>query len=299
MLAPRVINAMEDELRAQIVDIIGNFKDKGSFEGVTDIAKLYPTQVFLTVAGMPLEDRDQFIEWSEFIIESSTAGMENAAPEVVEAAGAVFMYINEYLEKKRANPGNDILSKVLQLDGDDKWSDEEIFGMMFLFILAGLDTVTAGIGFTLYHLAKDQELQARLRDDYTLIPAFIEELLRLEHPAPVGPRITLSEVELGGLTIPEGTLVNVCPGAANRDPRRFPTPDGFNLEAADRTSHWTFGGGVHRCLGSHLAKRELRLVIEEVLNNIGTFSLAPGADPEIVWPSGTSHMREVPLVFEV
>jgi len=152
---------------------------------------------------MPLEDRDQFIQWSEFIIEGSNAGMETASPEVVEAAGAVFMYINEYLEKKRANPGDDILSKVLQLEGEDKWSDEEIFGMMFLFVLAGLDTVTAGIGFALYHLAKNQELQARLRDDYSLIPAFLEELLRLESPAPIAPRVTTSEVELAGVTIPE------------------------------------------------------------------------------------------------
>ena len=299
MLAPRVINAMEDGLREQIVAIISAFKDKGSFEAVADIARLYPTQVFLTVAGMPLEDRDQFIEWSEFIIENSTAGAEGATPEVMEAAGAVFLYINTYLEKKRENPGDDILSKVLQLEGDDKWSDEEIFGMMFLFVLAGLDTVTAGIGFALYHLAKNQDLQATLRNDYSLIPAFLEELLRLESPAPIAPRVTLSAVELAGVTIPEGAMVSICAGAASRDPRRFPVPDDFSLDTADRTSHWAFGGGVHRCLGSHLAKRELRLVLEEIFNNIGTFSLAPGSEPEIVWPSGTFHLKSVPLVFEV
>ena len=209
------------------------------------------------------------------------------------------MYINEYLEKKRANPGDDILSKVLQLEGEDKWSDEEIFGMMFLFVLAGLDTVTAGIGFALYHLAKNQELQARLRDDYSLIPAFLEELLRLESPAPIAPRVTTSEVELAGVTIPEGAMVSICAGAASRDARRFPDPDGFSLETADRTSHWAFGGGVHRCLGSHLAKRELRLVLEEVFNNVPTFELAEGEEPEIVWPSGTFHLKSVPLVFDV
>jgi cytochrome P450 len=296
MLAPRVINAMEDELRRQVDEIIGDFLDKGSFDAVGDLARLYPTQVFLTVAGMPLEDRDQFIEWSEFIIENSTAGLEDAAPEVLVAAGAVFAYINGFVEKKRVEPGDDILSKVLALQGEDAWSEEEIFGMVFLFVLAGLDTVTASIGFALYHLAGDQELQARLQADTSLIPAFIEEVLRLEPPAPIGPRVTLSEVVVEGTTIPEGAKVNVVLGAANRDPRRFANPDTFSLETADR-NHFAFGGGVHRCLGSHLAKRELRLVLEEVFDLVGTFSLAEGAEPEIVWPSGTSHLKSVPLVF--
>ncbi len=298
MLAPRVINAMEDELRRQVDEIIDLFVEKGEFDGVADVARLYPTQVFLTVAGMPLEDRDQFIEWSEFIIENSGAGLGEAAPEVLVAAAAVFEYINGFIEKKRLAPGDDILSKVLMLEGDDKWSDDEIFGMVFLFVLAGLDTVTASIGFSLYHLAKDQGLQAQLRADYALIPAFIEEVLRLEPPAPIGPRVTLSEVEVDGVTIPEGTRVNVVLGAANRDERRFPNPDVFSLETADR-SHFAFGGGIHRCLGSHLAKRELRLVLEEIFDKVPSFSLAPGAEPEIVWPSGTSHLIDVPLVFDV
>jgi cytochrome P450 len=297
MLAPRVINGMEEELRRQIGLIVDDFAATGSFDAVDDLARLYPTQVFLTVAGMPLEDRDQFIAWSEFIIENSVAGLDAAAPEVLEAAGAVFAYIGGFIEQKRANPGDDILSKVLQLEGEDKWSDEELFGMVFLFVLAGLDTVTASIGFALYHLARDLELQARLRANHELIPSFIEEVLRLEPPAPIGPRVTLSEVEVDGVLIPESARINVVLGAANRDERRFPKPDGFSLETADR-SHFAFGGGVHRCLGSHLAKRELKLVLEELFGRIGTFSLAPGAEPEIVWPSGTSHLKSVDLVFE-
>jgi len=296
MLAPRVVNAMEGELRRQVDVIIDLFAQKSSFDAVDDLARLYPTQVFLTIAGMPLEDRDQFIEWSEFIIEHSVAGLDGADPEVLATAGAVFMYINGFIEKKRLEPGDDILSKVLQLEGEDKWTDDEIFGMCFLFVLAGLDTVTAALGFSLYHLAKDQELQSRLRADYSLIPAFIEEVLRLEPPAPIGPRVTLSEVVVDGVTIPEGSLVNVVLGAANRDERRFPNPDEFSLETADR-NHFAFGGGIHRCLGSHLAKREVRLVLEELFDKIGTFTLAPDAEPEIVWPSGTSHLKSVPIDF--
>ena len=246
MLAPRVINAMEEELRRQIVSIIRAFADRGSFEVVTEIAKLYPTQVFLTVAGMPLEDRDQFIQWSEFIIEGSNAGMETASPEVVEAAGAVFMYINEYLEKKRANPGDDILSKVLQLEGEDKWSDEEIFGMMFLFVLAGLDTVTAGIGFALYHLAKNQELQARLRDDYSLIPAFLEELLRLESPAPIAPRVTTSEVELAGGDLRVTAIFRHVSAGQKAERRTDGGADRRHDQAADDGVEQTASLGIRR-----------------------------------------------------
>ena len=128
MLAPRVINAMEDELRRQVDQIIGAFLAEGAFDAVGDLARLYPTQVFLTVAGMPLEDRDQFIEWSEFIIENSTAGLDDAAPEVLVAAGAVFAYINGFIEKKRVEPGDDILSKVLALQGEDTWTKRRSSG---------------------------------------------------------------------------------------------------------------------------------------------------------------------------
>jgi cytochrome P450 len=165
-----------------------------------------------------------------------------------------------------------------------------------LLTLAGLDTVTAEIGFLLLHLAKDGDLRRRVVADPGLITPLVEEVVRLEPAAPVQPRITTTEVEVAGVRIPEGKLVNLVVAAANRDPARFPSPDTVDLGASDR-GHFGFGGGVHRCLGSHLARRELRLTIEEFHKRVPDYQLAPGADPLVVWPSGTLHLVDLPLVF--
>lgn len=297
MLAPRVIDNMEADLRQQVRELINAFADKGACDGVDDLARLYPTQVFLTLVGMPLKDRDQFILWSETLVENSlVAAGEAPRPEVTQAAGEMFTYIQTFLEDKRAHPGDDLLSRVISLEGEDAWSHEEILGMCFLFILAGLDTVTAAIGFTLLHLARRPDLRRALVADTQLIAPFIEEVLRLEVPAPMTPRVTTEDVELGGKSIPKGSLVNLCLATVNRDPELFQSPDDIDLTQTDQ-AHFTFGGGIHRCLGSHLARRELLLVVEEFLKMIPEFELAKGADPEIHWPSGTLHLKSLPLTF--
>jgi cytochrome P450 len=297
MLAPRVVDTMEDDLRLQVRDLISQFAEKGECDIVYDLARLYPTQVFLTLVGMPLEDRDKFIEWEEQIVDNSLiAAGEEPRPEVYEAAAEIFAYLSVFIEKKRAEPGDDLISKILHLEGDDAWTDEEILGMCFLFILAGLDTVSAAIGFLFLHLARRPDLRHQLVDDSSLIPAFIEEILRLELPAPTTPRVTTEEVQLCGRTIPEGATVFICLATANRDPELFENPNDVSMQHTDR-SHFSFGGGIHRCLGSHLARRELLLVVEEFLKQIPEFELRAGEKPEVQWPSGTLHLKSLPIVY--
>jgi cytochrome P450 len=300
MLAPRVVNAIEGSLRAQVRELIATFAGRGSCEAVDELARLYPTQVFLTLFGLPLEDRDRFIHWAEAIIEATAAGAVSDGaelpPEVMENAMALFVYLQACVDQKREEPGDDMLSRVLQLADEEAFSNEEVLGLCFLFVLAGLDTVTAMIGFTLLHLARDADLRRRLRDDPALVGPVIEEVLRLEQPAPLTPRVTVEAVELGGQVIPAGARVMLVLGTINRDGARFAHPDTINPAQAD-LGHKAFGGGIHRCLGSHLARRELRLVVEEFLAAIPDFEVAAGAEPEIVWPSGTLHLRELRLVF--
>jgi cytochrome P450 len=264
---------------------------------VEELARLYPTQVFLTVFGMPLADRDQFIHWAEAIIENtSDAGATELAPEVMENAMALFVYLQGFVDEKREHPGDDMLSRVLSLTGDDAWTNDEVLGMCFLFVLAGLDTVTAMIGFIFLHLANDPELRARVASDPAVVQPVIEEILRLEPPAPTTPRVTTEAVEVCGQLIPADATVMICLGSANRDPAEFGQADSIDLDQADK-GHRAFGGGAHRCLGSHLARRELRIVVEEFHKLIPSYQLAAGVEPEIVWPSGTFHLTSVPLVF--
>ena len=124
----------------------------------------------------------------------------------------------------------------------------------------------------------------------------IEEVLRLEPPAPIFPRTTTQDVEVCGVPIPAGERVMMCIATANRSPTIYDRPDEIDLDQADR-GHATFGGGVHRCVGAHLARRELRLVLEEFHRVIPDYTVAENFEPEIIWPSGTLHLQSLPLVF--
>jgi len=295
-LAPRAINAIEDDLRAQVRELVLAFASTGRCDGMADIAKLYPTQAFLTLFGLPLADRDQLIEWVETITENAGDGIREGSDTVKAAAMEMFGYMQRYIDIKRLEPSNDMLSHVLSLSGDEAWSNEEVLGLCILFTLAGLDTVTGAIGFLLMRLAQTPELRRRVLADPTLIGPTIEEVLRLECPAPHQPRVTTEDVEVCGVTIPANSPVLLFAAAANRDPRKFEHADELDIDH-ERPGHATFGGGIHRCLGSHLARRELRLVLEEFHRVIPDYEVDPGFEPEIVWPSATWHLASLPLVF--
>jgi cytochrome P450 len=298
MLAPRVVNAMEDELRAQVRELISSFASRGSCDAVQELAVPYPTSVFLSVFGLPVSDREKLTEWVKTLIEKSPQLNPAFVDESRTAAYALYDYLTPFVEAKRANPGDDMLSHILAGKGADEMTTEEVIGICILFSLAGLDTVTGAVGFMLYYLARDPELRRQIVEDPGKINPMIEEVLRLEPPAPMFPRTTTQDVEVCGVPIPKGSRVMMILACVNRDADTYDHPNDIDLNQADR-GHVTFGGGIHRCLGSHLARREMRLVAEEFLAQIPDYEIAPGFEPEIMWPSGTLHLRSLPLVFPV
>lgn len=298
-LAPKVLDTLEDELRAQARRLIKTFADRGHCDVHADLGRLYPTEVVLTLFGLPVEQRDWWVERAETVLENaSRENMEQPSEAVVIAAMDLVAALQRQIEAKRADPGDDILSRLLAISGDEAWTDAEVLGTSMVFIFGGLDTVTAMIGFVMLHLARNPDLRRRVVADPSLIPPLIEEVLRLEAPAPIVPRVTTDDVEICGRTIPSGTRVALCLATANREEGTHPRPDDIDLEAAlNGHHHLSFGGGIHRCLGSHLARRELRLMLEEFHKLIPEYELAEGADPTVVWPSQTVHLDAVPLVF--
>jgi len=159
--------------------------------------------------------------------------------------------------------------------------------------LAGLDTVTAAVGFSLAKLAGDADLRRRISADFSLIPAFIEDILRVDGPVPFAPRVTTEEVEIAGRIVPKDTTVMLSYGSANRDPSRYEDADEVHLD--DKVVHFAFGRGPHRCLGSHLARLELRLILEEWHSRVPEYTLADDKDPQMPWPTGTMGLQSVPL----
>ena len=280
--SPHTLKDMLPSLQKQAISIVDAAAATHECDVMADIAIPYPSQVFLTLFGLPLKDRDRLIAWKDNVIAlSELPSMEGAD---LTPAVELVTYVSEAINERRQHPGNDLLSQVLT--GDDPLDDAEAIGLSFLFVLAGLDTVTASMGFALLELARNPELRRTLRENSEEIRVFVEEIVRLEPPAPIVPRVTTREVTIGGVILPPDTGVRLCLAAINRDESDAISANQVVMDGKVHP-HWGFGGGPHRCLGSHLARMELNLIVEEWLKRVPEFDLAPGCAPEIVFPANT------------
>ncbi|MEV0766733.1 cytochrome P450 [Nocardia salmonicida] len=298
--SPRVIKPMEPELRRQAIELIEPIARRGSCEFVAEVGGVFPVQVFLTMFGLPLDMRDQFVEWKDAVLDlTSASGQASDGPgaeQGLRKAAELFMYLSELITQRRGQPGQDVLSQVLALEGADALSDEEAIGLCFLFVLAGLDTVMDALGFGMQRLAENQDQRQRILDDPALIPAATEELLRLDPPAPFIPRVTTEETVLDGRVLPVGTRVTAYLAAANRDEDRHFDPYAVDFERGENP-HISFGMGVHRCLGSHLARLEMHIIYEEWHRLIPHYRITEGATPQVQWPRGTTGLEALHLTF--
>lgn len=291
--SPHTLNAMLPSLQGQIVEIIDRIAPKRQCEVVTDIAIPYPSQVFLTLYGLPLGDRDQLVKWKDAVIalaDSTTLEGHDLTP-----ALELFAYLTNAINDRRANPGADILSQLLT--GEEPLDDAQAIGLSYLFVLAGLDTVTAAIGFALLELARSPGLRSALRADPKQVKVFVEEVVRLEPPAPILPRMTTQEVTIGDITLPAETPVRLLIAAINRDGSDSTSTDNLVMDGKVHR-HWGFGGGPHRCLGSHLARLELEVVVNEWIVRVPEFELEPGFTPRIEFPANTYSLTSLPLRWE-
>lgn len=292
--SPHTLSAMLPALQQQAVRMIDNIATTGNCEAVADIAIPYPSQVFLTLYGLPLADRDQLVAWKDAVIALADSGTTLDGHDLTPAL-ELFTYLTNVINQRRANPGSDILSQVLA--GEEPLDDAEAIGLSFLFVLAGLDTVTAAIGFALLELARNPALRTQLREDREQIKVFVEEVVRLEPPAPILPRVTTEAVTIGNVTLPAETPVRLLIAAINRDGYDAISANDFVMDGKVHR-HWGFGGGPHRCLGAHLARMELNLIVEEWLRLIPEFDLEPGFTARIGWPANTYSLTSLPLRWE-
>jgi cytochrome P450 len=293
--SPRKMAEREPELRSQAGALIDAIVARGSrCDVVPDLATPFPSQVFLTLFGLPMADRDRLVQWKDAILQFTDPSSSEATPEVMAHGLELFTYLTEHIAERRSDTtGSDMLTQLMQDTDDGVMSDNEILGLCFMFVLAGLDTVTSAVGFSLAKLADDAQLRRRIAEDFSLIPAFIEDILRVDGPVPFAPRVTTEEVEIAGRIVPKDTTVMLSYGSADRDPTRYDDADKVQLD--NKSVHFAFGRGPHRCLGSHLARLELRLILEEWHTRISEYSLVDGEQPQMPWPTGTMALQSVPL----
>ncbi len=214
----------------------------------------------------------------------------------MQKAGELFMYLGGLVAERRGVAGGDILSHLLSAEGEDALTDNEAIGLCFLFILAGLDTVMGALGFGMERLARNPDRRQEIVGNPSVIPAAIEELLRLDPPAPFVPRVTARETVLDGRVLPKGTQVINLLAVANRGEAGRPDPHEINFQRGVNP-HMSFGAGVHLCLGAHLARLEMRIVYEEWHRLIPDYRIAAGVTPRVKWPRGTVCLESLDLVI--
>lgn len=289
--SPKAIGEMEPRIRATINDLIDGFAAKGECDVAYDYGRLYPVRVFMDLMGFPPERLEEFLSW-EYAILHSHGDLERMSWGI----GSALAYLRGFIEEMKRNPGQNLTSHIVhgRVEGRPLTEDEIIGTVAFLW-LGGLDTVAATTSLMFRRLALNPDLQQRLRDNPDLIPDAIEEFLRMQ-PLVNSTRLVKAEHQIHGVTIRPGDHVMAFNSVGNFDPAEFDRPREFRLDRPSNR-HFTLAGGPHRCLGSHLARRELRLALAEFLRRIPTFRIKPGADTT-AFP-GLIAMPRLPLVWDV
>ncbi len=287
--APGVVNALEPQIRDLCNRLLDDVIDEEVVNGSFSYAKLIPPGVIREMLGFPAEDTEKFIEIVHMITESVDLPKEEriAAFEPVEA------YFVAQIEDHQEHPRDDLTSFLLdaEIDGQ-KLALEHVFGTMVLILVAGIDTTWGAIGASLWHLAQHPEDLARLVAEPELMPVAVEEFLRFYAPVTMA-RLVNADMEYLGCPMKEYDWILLGFPAANRDPVVFKDADKFIIDRAENR-HVAFGLGIHRCVGSNLARLELRVAIEEFIRRYPKFELANADD--VTWAQGQIRgPRNLPL----
>ncbi len=296
-LSPRGTAAWLPQVRALAGQLIDDFAGRGECDLVTELAVPLPAQVFLTLFGLPLADRDRLLAWKEGLLSlQADPGGETWSERGIRLGAELYEYLVEHIAQRRRDGDTaGLLGQLLADTSAERLTDEEIYGLSFLFVLAGLETVTSALSTAFAALAGQPELRRQLAADPAVIPAAVTELLRFDGPVVFVPRVATQDVELAGHLIPAGCTVHVCLAVADRDPAGHPDPD--VIEFGRQEHSLAFGAGPHRCLGSHLARMQMRVALEEWHRRIPEYTLAPGTVPRVGWPAGLVGIDHLPLVF--
>lgn len=288
---PQAIDKLRPKARAICNELIDGFVTKSACDAAVEYAQHIPVRVIAAMLNIPESDGDQFRAWIHDILEAGTTDddiLHRALDELTE-------YFHGHMEARRASPGDDLISTLVQAKYPDgqPFKDNHVLGSLRLLLVAGIDTTWSGIGASIWHLAKTPADRERLSRDPALIPTAIEEFLRAYAPVTMA-RLVAKETTVNGCTFREGEMVLLSFPAANRDPEAFPDADKVIIDRRENR-HAAFGLGIHRCVGSNLARMELTVAVEELLRRIPDFRL----DGDVAWSIGTVRgPRRLPIRFD-
>jgi cytochrome P450 len=287
---PDAIERLRPRARAICNELIDTFADDGACDAAVDYAQHIPTKVMAHMLGVPESDGELFRTWIKAVLQEGALDQ----PGLIRAVEEMTEYFRGPMMERRRSPGSDLISYLVQQRYEDgrTLTDNHVLGSVRLLLVAGIDTTWSAIGAFIWHLAKTPGDRRRLVAEPELMPTAIEELLRAYAPVTMA-REVVAETEIGGCPFEPGKMVLLSFPAANRDPAMFPDADKVILDRKENR-HAAFGLGIHRCIGSNLARMELIVALEEFLKRAPEFTLAG----PVTWSEGTVRgPRRLPLRF--
>jgi cytochrome P450 len=286
----RRVTALEPMTRDLCTRLIDEFIGAGHADAAADYAQQIPVRVIANTLGVPDTLGDTFTGWVRDVLEFADDPERR-----VRGRRGIVNYLLEEIERRKADPQDDLISSLLHTTHDDERLDDGmVLGIASLVLIAGIDTTWSAIGSTLWHLATHPEHALRLVAEPELRPTAVEEFLRAYSPVTMA-RVVTSDTDFHGCPMREGDKVLMNFPAANRDPQAFERADEVVLDRAINR-HVAFGSGIHRCAGSNLARMELAVAVETWLTRIPSFQLAH--DQEVTWAGGQVRgPRSIPVVF--
>jgi cytochrome P450 len=282
---PKRVRDAEPAISGIVDELITAFPS-GAFDFCDRFAVPLPMRIIAQQLGLPDERLKDFKRWSDASVDQVQPGRSNESV-IRDTLSIIEMrqFFRGEIQNARITPNDSLLSALANTarEADELITDNEIGLLLQLLLAAGNETTTHATASAMYRLAQDAELQGWLRTEPTLIPTFVEEALRLDSPIQGLFRTVTRDTSIGGVPIPEGSIVNIRFGAGNRDPAQFDCPATLDLSRT-RNSHLAFGYGIHFCIGSQLARTELRLAFERLLRGSNSIRLADIPEPVSYYP---------------
>ncbi len=304
LFAPKRMDEQEEDITRRVVTLIEGFIDAGECNFTEDFAEIFPSSVFLGLMGLPEEELRMFLRMRDGILHPEKIDPDALIDPTKRAAvmagtgQEIYDYFGALADERTKKPADDVMSRFVASEvNGERLSRDDVADICYLMLIAGLDTVSDSLTCMYAFLAQHPEHRRQITEDPGCASSAVEELLRWESPVPFGvPRVATEDTELpNGCPIKQGTAVMVLYGAGNVDASQCPEPFDVRFDR-DSNRHIAFGGGVHRCLGSHLARRELRVTLTEWHRRIPDYWLKPGHE-DLEYPPGLRHVKDLTLAW--
>jgi len=276
---PNRMKTILPKIEATVDRLIDGFIASGRAEFMSEFALQLPLLIFGAEFGIPEADQANFRRWSNVLLAQMDPILSPERElELTREVCALQQYLMTRIAHYRANPGPVLLSDLVQASDEGKMNTPELLSVIQMLVPAGHETTANALGSGMRRLAETPSLQEALRNQAGAVDTFVEEVLRLDAPVQGLFRVVRNEIRVDEVTIPVGATVVLSWGAANRDPAKFPDPDAVDLERKNSAQHLSFGLGAHFCVGSQLARAELRIAFARLVQRLRHITLAPGPD---------------------